>query len=189
ICASGRRALGTVARRAPLSEQIAPRISPLQGCVTAIHTSTRKIDHRVGAIDLIRPVGERGAVPADHAPRLDLRTPAQHDHVVTVAVKGAGENRPNLSRPARDHDFHPTLRLPLRLEHVLILVNMFTQNVKPRKRGRPPGQTPQGAAAKQRLYEIAIRRMARHGYDTTTLRDVAKEAGVSVGLLYRYFPS
>jgi len=66
---------------------------------------------------------------------------------------------------------------------------MFTQNVKRRKRGRPPGQTPQGAAAKQRLYEIAIRRMARHGYDTTTLRDVAKEAGVSVGLLYRYFPS
>jgi AcrR family transcriptional regulator len=108
---------------------------------------------------------------------------------VTVAVKGAGENRPNLSRPARDHDFHPTLRLPLRLEHALILVNMFTQNVKRRKRGRPPGQTPQGAAAKQRLYEIAIRRMARHGYDTTTLRDVAKEAGVSVGLLYRYFPS
>lgn len=31
--------------------------------------------------------------------------------------------------------------------------------------------------------------MAKHGYATTTLRDVAKEAGVSVGLLYRYFPS
>ena len=66
---------------------------------------------------------------------------------------------------------------------------MFTDNVKPRGRGRPPGQTAQGAAAKQRLYEIAIRRMARHGYETTTLREVAAEAGVSVGLLYRYFPS
>jgi len=31
--------------------------------------------------------------------------------------------------------------------------------------------------------------MARKGYESTTLRDVAKEAGVSVGLLYRYFPS
>jgi AcrR family transcriptional regulator len=58
-----------------------------------------------------------------------------------------------------------------------------------RGRGRPPGQTAQGAAAKQRLYEIAVKRMARHGYDMTTLRDVAKDAGVSVGLLYRYFPS
>jgi AcrR family transcriptional regulator len=60
---------------------------------------------------------------------------------------------------------------------------------KPRGRGRPPGQTAQGAAAKQRLYEIAVKRMARHGYELTTLRDVAKDAGVSVGLLYRYFPS
>jgi AcrR family transcriptional regulator len=66
---------------------------------------------------------------------------------------------------------------------------MFIDNKKPRKRGRPPGQTAQGAAAKQRLYGIAIARMARHGYDTTTLRDIADEAGVSVGLLYRYFPN
>ena len=68
-------------------------------------------------------------------------------------------------------------------------MNMFTENVKPRKRGRPAGQTAQGAAARQRLYGIAIRLMARQGYESTTLRDVAKEAGVSVGLLYRYFPS
>jgi AcrR family transcriptional regulator len=73
--------------------------------------------------------------------------------------------------------------------HALILVNMFTKNVKPRRRGRPAGQTAQGAAARQRLYDIAIRLMARQGYESTTLRDVAKEAGVSVGLLYRYFPS
>ena len=31
--------------------------------------------------------------------------------------------------------------------------------------------------------------IAARGYEATTLRDVAKEAGVSVGLLYRYFPS
>jgi AcrR family transcriptional regulator len=66
---------------------------------------------------------------------------------------------------------------------------MFTDNVKPRRRGRPPGQTVQWAVARRRLYETAIGLIARQGYETATLRDVAKAAGVSVGLLYRYFPS
>jgi AcrR family transcriptional regulator len=68
-------------------------------------------------------------------------------------------------------------------------MNMFIQNVKPRKRGRPPGQTLQGAAARDRLYATAMELIAARGYEATTLRDIAKEAGVSVGLLYRYFPS
>ncbi len=66
---------------------------------------------------------------------------------------------------------------------------MFIQNVKPRGRGRPPGETAQGAAARRHLYAVAIKLIARRGYEETTLRDVAKEAEVSVGLLYRYFPS
>jgi AcrR family transcriptional regulator len=66
---------------------------------------------------------------------------------------------------------------------------MFTENVKRRGRGRPPGQTPQGAAAKERLYGTAIRLIADRGYEATTLRDIASAADVSVGLLYRYFPS
>ena len=66
---------------------------------------------------------------------------------------------------------------------------MFTDNVKPRKRGRPPGQTAQGAAAREHLYATAIHLIAARGYEATTLRDIAREAGVSVGLLYRYFPS
>lgn len=68
-------------------------------------------------------------------------------------------------------------------------MNMFTEKSKPRKRGRPPGQTPQGAAARERLYATAMQLIATRGYEGTTLRDVAREAGVSVGLLYRYFPS
>jgi AcrR family transcriptional regulator len=68
-------------------------------------------------------------------------------------------------------------------------MNMFTENVKPRKRGRPPGQSAQGAAARGRLYDTAIRMISARGYEATTLREIAKEAGVSVGLLYRYFPS
>src|SRR3982750_1566386 len=66
---------------------------------------------------------------------------------------------------------------------------MFTQNVKSRKRGRPAGPTVQGTAARDRLYATAMRLIAQRGYEATTLRDIAKEAGVSVGLLYRYFPS
>jgi AcrR family transcriptional regulator len=66
---------------------------------------------------------------------------------------------------------------------------MFTENVKSRKRGRPAGQTAQGAAARDRLYGIAMQLIAQRGYEATTLREIAKEAGVSVGLLYRYFPS
>jgi AcrR family transcriptional regulator len=66
---------------------------------------------------------------------------------------------------------------------------MFTENVKPRKRGRPSGRTAQGAAAERRLFETAVGLISERGYDATTLRDVADRAGVSVGLLYRYFPS
>jgi AcrR family transcriptional regulator len=68
-------------------------------------------------------------------------------------------------------------------------MNMFTKNVNPRKRGRPPGQSAQGAAARDRLYDTAIRLISERGYQTTTLREIAKAADVSVGLLYRYFPS
>jgi AcrR family transcriptional regulator len=73
---------------------------------------------------------------------------------------------------------------------------MFTTKVKEPKaanrrrgRGRPPGRTQQGAATRLSLYNTAIELIAERGYEATTLRDVAKRAGVSVGLLYRYFPS
>ena len=66
---------------------------------------------------------------------------------------------------------------------------MTVESEPPRRRGRPRGQTPQGAETRRRLYETAIRLIAERGWHETTLRDVASEAGVSVGLLYRYFPS
>ena len=66
---------------------------------------------------------------------------------------------------------------------------MFTKNVKPRGRGRPPGPSARGEAARRRLYEVATTLIAERGYEETTLRDIADRAGVSVGLLYRYFPS
>jgi AcrR family transcriptional regulator len=59
----------------------------------------------------------------------------------------------------------------------------------PRGRGRPPGITEQGTAARAALYKTALELIAEKGYEPTTLRDIAQRAGVSVGLLYRYFPS
>jgi AcrR family transcriptional regulator len=66
---------------------------------------------------------------------------------------------------------------------------MFTKNNTPPKRGRPRGRTAEGEATRARLYEIAVQLIGEQGYAATTLRDVAKRAGVSPGLLYRYFPS
>jgi AcrR family transcriptional regulator len=73
---------------------------------------------------------------------------------------------------------------------------MFTENVnvaavsgEPRRRGRPAGRTAQGIEARRRLYDTAIGLISERGYEATTLRDVADTAGVSVGLLYKYFPS
>ena len=46
-----------------------------------------------------------------------------------------------------------------------------------------------GEATRRRLYSVSVRMIAARGYEATTLRDIAKRAGVSPGLLYRYFPS
>jgi len=66
---------------------------------------------------------------------------------------------------------------------------MFTENSKRAKKGRPPGRTAEGEATRRRLYETAVALIGERGFEATTLRDVAGRAGVSVGLLYRYFPS
>jgi AcrR family transcriptional regulator len=58
----------------------------------------------------------------------------------------------------------------------------------PRKRGRPQGRTATGDATRQRLFRAAIILIGERGYEAATLRDVAKRATVSPGLLYRYFP-
>lgn len=69
------------------------------------------------------------------------------------------------------------------------MVNMFIENGKRPKRGRPQGRTAEGDAARRRLYETAIALIGERGYEAATLREVAARAGVSPGLLYRYFPS
>jgi AcrR family transcriptional regulator len=58
-----------------------------------------------------------------------------------------------------------------------------------RRRGRPAGRTEQGDATRRQLYETALGLIAEKGYDESTLRDIARAAAVSPGLLYRYFPN
>ena len=71
-------------------------------------------------------------------------------------------------------------------------VNSQTESesqLKKERRGRPAGTTAQGEEMRERLYGTAIRLISKHGYESTTLRMVADSAGVSVGLLYKYFPN
>lgn len=58
-----------------------------------------------------------------------------------------------------------------------------------RGRGRPCGRSEKGAQTERHLYETALSMFASEGFEETTLRAIAREAGVSPGLLYRYFPS
>jgi AcrR family transcriptional regulator len=72
---------------------------------------------------------------------------------------------------------------------------MFMKNKPPaqpiesrRSVGRPRGTSAAGLEMRETLYATAIRLFTERGYDETTLRDIANEAGVSAGLLYRYYP-
>lgn len=66
---------------------------------------------------------------------------------------------------------------------------MFTEKRATPKRGRPRGRTALGTATRERLYRKAQQLFRRRGYSETTLRQIARAAKVSPGLLYRYFPS
>ena len=57
------------------------------------------------------------------------------------------------------------------------------------KRGRPRGMSAKGEATREALYREALRLFSEEGYDQTSMRAIAKAAGVSPGLLYRYFDS
>lgn len=56
-------------------------------------------------------------------------------------------------------------------------------------RGRPPGRTRQGEATRELLFDTAVAMFGEHGFTSTTLRGIATQAGVSPGLVYKYFDS
>ncbi|HUF83553.1 MAG TPA: TetR family transcriptional regulator, partial [Acidimicrobiia bacterium] len=49
--------------------------------------------------------------------------------------------------------------------------------------------TPNQAARRQRVLDAAMKLAAEGGYDAVQMRDVAQEAGVALGTIYRYFAS
>jgi len=49
--------------------------------------------------------------------------------------------------------------------------------------------TPKGHQTKQRILDVALRLFEERGYEGTTVRDIAAEAGVALGNVYRYFNS
>jgi AcrR family transcriptional regulator len=49
--------------------------------------------------------------------------------------------------------------------------------------------TPNQAARRQRVIDAAMKLAADGGYDAVQMRDVASEAGVALGTIYRYFTS
>ena len=51
------------------------------------------------------------------------------------------------------------------------------------------GRTPRSEATRTRIVEAALRLFQENGYDRTTMRAIAAEAGVSVGNAYYYFNS
>jgi len=54
----------------------------------------------------------------------------------------------------------------------------------------PSGKwTPKGKLARQRIVESALHLFGSKGYEQTTMREIAAEAGSSPGLTYRYFAS
>jgi AcrR family transcriptional regulator len=74
---------------------------------------------------------------------------------------------------------------------------MFTKNNKTNKSpektdrkgpGRPRGRTARGIASRQTLYRTAVGLIVERGYEAATMREIADRAGVSPGLLYKYFP-
>ena len=56
---------------------------------------------------------------------------------------------------------------------------------------RPEAPLPsaRGEQTKQRIVETALRLFREQGYERTTMRGIAEQAGVSVGNAYYYFPS
>jgi AcrR family transcriptional regulator len=49
--------------------------------------------------------------------------------------------------------------------------------------------TPKARRTRERILEAALGLFADRGFEATTMRDVAREAGASLGLAYRYFAS
>jgi len=63
-----------------------------------------------------------------------------------------------------------------------------TRRKPPPKRKRRPDET-KAEATRRHLLDQALALFQKHGVEATTMRDIAKAAGLSLGAAYYYFPS
>ena len=54
---------------------------------------------------------------------------------------------------------------------------------------RPTGRQRQAAARREQILKTALKLFAAQGFDATSTRQVAKEAGIAEGLIFHYFPT
>ena len=54
---------------------------------------------------------------------------------------------------------------------------------------RPTARQRQAAARREQILETALKLFAAQGFDATSTRQVAKEAGIAEGLIFHYFPT
>jgi AcrR family transcriptional regulator len=47
----------------------------------------------------------------------------------------------------------------------------------------------QAAARREQIHETALRLFAAHGFDATSTKQIAREAGIAEGLVFHYFPT
>jgi AcrR family transcriptional regulator len=58
---------------------------------------------------------------------------------------------------------------------------------RPRRRGRPAGTATGGAGTRDRILAVAREEFSARGYDATSVRSIAKAAGVDAALVHHYF--
>jgi len=61
-----------------------------------------------------------------------------------------------------------------------LFLNLFTSEMKPIKKSE---------ATRAQILDVALDLFRRHGFESTTMRGIAPEAGVSLGSAYYYFES
>lgn len=63
------------------------------------------------------------------------------------------------------------------------------QHGKSMRRREKPSRLEQSLETRRKLLEVSLRLFVHRGYAGTTVRDIADKAGVSIGLMFHYFPS
>jgi hypothetical protein len=79
---------------------------PVLFVVPTVDASPGEVDDDIRAVDLVRPIADRLAVPFSESPRKVLGVTTENDDIMSVTMKRSCEYGSDLSCSARDYDFH-----------------------------------------------------------------------------------